>query len=120
MPYIGRSFFMPFEKGHKGGPGRPLGCKNKSYTNVNAWLEFIYERIEKMDDGQAVQHAFRAAELLMAKIQALPGSPEDSRTNADKALAELKAAEEYGIGRNDGGTTFEPGSNDAHVEPRST
>lgn len=104
-----------WKKGCKPGPGRPKGLKNKSFLSLNVWFELIHDRLHKLPDEQVLQYAFKAAELLLGKVQNLPGTPEDSRTNADQALAELKAAEEYGITRNDGGPHPQPGSNGADV-----
>jgi len=106
---------MPFKKGAKPGPGRPEGSKNKNYLNLNIWFEMIHDNLLEMPVEQKLQYSFRAAELLLTKVQVLPGTPGDSKTNADQALAELKAAEEYGINRDAGSTGTQPGSNGVDV-----
>jgi hypothetical protein len=104
-----------FEKGWAGGPGRPVGSKNKSYTSLNVWFELIHSTLEELPPEKKLEYGFKAAELLLAKVQTLPGTPGDSRSNADNALAELKAAEEYGIKRDDGSPPSQSGSDGADV-----
>lgn len=111
---------MPFKKGDKAGPGRPQGCKNKSYLNLNVWFELIHDTLADLTPEKKLEYGFKAAEMLLNKVPVLPGTPGESKSNADQALAELKAAEEYGINRDGRATTSQPGSHGADVETRPT
>lgn len=120
------AFFMPkhedkglFEKGGAPGPGRPPGMKNKSYLNLNVWFELLHDEVTEMTGEQRVALIFRAIDTLMSKVQNIPATPEESRSNADKALDELKAAESYGLNRDARGASSQPGSNGADVETGS-
>jgi hypothetical protein len=111
---------MPFQKGFaKAGPGRPQGSKNKNYMNPVYWFNLIQEESEDMSSDKKVEIAFKALDLLMPKVQNLPASPDESVSNADRVFDELKAAEEYGLNRNAGSASTQPGSNGADVETGS-
>lgn len=73
---------MPKKLFEKGNPGRPMGAKNKNYTNVNCWLELIWDRIPKMTFDQQVDNAWKAVNALLPKIPSLPATPGDSVNNA--------------------------------------
>ena len=68
--------------------GRPPGVKNKNYTNVNCWLELIWERIPEMSFDEQVANAWKAVNALLPKVPVLSASPGDSVSNAQKT-AEL-------------------------------
>lgn len=77
-----------FKPGQSGNPaGRPEGSKNKNYANASHWLQRADEELNKTEDPEKRASWIKwATELCMAKVQALPGSPDDSVNNAAKAF----------------------------------
>lgn len=75
---------MPFSKGKSGNPkGRPEGSKNKSYLDASHWLQRADEIMQIHEDAEKrFAIAKWAAELIMAKVPALPATPGDSVGNA--------------------------------------
>jgi len=78
------------------------------------WYTLIADHSVSLSDKEIIDVAFKALELLMPKVQSLPATPNDSKSNADQALAELKAAEDYGINRT-GSPDPQSGSNGTDV-----
>jgi len=83
---------MPFKKGHAGGPGRPEGSKNKNFTNVNCWLEVVWNHLADMQMEQRLEHSWKAINALLPKIPVLPATPGDSVNNVAATLAILESA----------------------------
>jgi hypothetical protein len=108
-----------FEKGQSGNPaGRPVGSGDRQFIRTDFWLGRYWESIAKLDEEKKQSKIEFVLEKFFSKIQVLTASPEDSKSNADNALEELKRAEAYGITHNgtNGAPHVEPGSNGAHVE----
>jgi hypothetical protein len=77
-----------FKKGQSGNPaGKKPGTKNKSYLSLNVWFELIHDRMQKLPDEQVLAYSFRAAELLLSKVQMLPTTPGESVSNAAMVAA---------------------------------
>lgn len=86
---------MPFQKGQSGNPaGKPKGTLNRdtrNYVSLNYWYQLIAEKSEGMDPEKVVEIAFRAANMILSKVQTLPASPSESVKNAEEQMAELEA-----------------------------
>lgn len=79
-----------FEPGNPGGPGRPEGSKNKSYLDASHWLQRADEEVLKQEDPEKRLATIKwATELIMGKVQVLPGTPGDSVSNAATAYSLL-------------------------------
>jgi hypothetical protein len=77
----------------KGEGGRRKGSKNKNYLDASHWLgraDEIMQTEKESDKRFAI--AKWAAELIMAKVPALPATPGDSVANALAAQAIVNQA----------------------------
>lgn len=91
-----------FKGGVSGNPaGKKPGTKDKKWATLQYW----FERLQKTLDDSKLPLAVRAqielkmTELLMARKQLPPDTPEDSVENARAAQALLKALEDNGPDR---------------------
>lgn len=85
-----------FQPGQSGNPGgKPKGTKNLdrlNYLDLQIWFKKMYETLEDIDKpGERMMFQLQIADKLLAKIQNLPSSPEESANNA-RARQEMMAA----------------------------
>ena len=87
---------MPFQKGYKGGPGRPKGSKDrlKWQRLQTCWDEFML-LLPKLTDPEKAKYWFRMVEMHFEKtIARIPVTPDESVANAKAAYEEMKSAEQ--------------------------
>lgn len=83
-----------YQKGGPPGPGRPKGCKNKSYLDASLWLSLAFALVQDEKDPEKQLPVIKwATELIMQKVPVLPATPGDSVSNAVVAQTLLTALE---------------------------
>ena len=66
-------------------PGRPKGSKNKSYLTLQYWYDELMKDWPKLRPAQRAKLSKELMQMLTNKMKNIPGSPEQSVLNADKA-----------------------------------
>lgn len=105
-----------FKKGHH--IGRPKGSKDKRYLDLQYWFNLLEKELEKkifvtettksgqlirtyqtdaVDPNKRAQLFLDAMKMLVSKSKSLPGSPTESKTNADEAMKLMRELEGNGL-----------------------
>lgn len=73
--------------------GRPKGSKNKSYLTLEFWYNELMKDWDKLRPAQRAKLSKELMQMLTNKIKQLPGSVDDSVSNAEDAMNLLKEIE---------------------------
>lgn len=96
---------MKFEKGKSGNVSRG---KEHSWARISFWMDRINKEWDKLTPNQRAHYSVELTKLLVSKLKALPGDPNDSSLNAQSAMDELKAIESKSSVKQDSVTTPKP------------
>ena len=82
--------------GISGNPaGRKPGVLNHNWMNPRLWFRLLSDDCKQLPLAERVKIEFKALELLMSKVTAIPATPDESVANA--MLQELEATESVSI-----------------------
>ena len=104
--------YLPGQSGNL--KGKPKGTKDVRWSKLHFWFDLLEKELNKeitvtesskggnlvrtykttaVDPNKRAEIFLRAMSMLVSKMKQLPTSPEDSKLNADEAMAVLKSVE---------------------------
>lgn len=94
MPGKGKPFVAGDSRINK--TGRPAGSVSEKWYSLNWWFSLIQDNYEKLTPREKVELGAKGLNMLVAKMQNLPKTPEESAhrvLTSQQQEAELKEAE---------------------------
>jgi hypothetical protein len=76
----------------KRGRGRPKGSKDRKWASIEHWYAMIEQNMDKLTPREKVSLGKWGCEILIGKMKEI-ASPNESKQNAEQAMAILKEME---------------------------